>query len=80
VSALSGGELSGVKTSLVIAAVGGLAWLIATAFFTAGGMNANIMSRGYAVDFPDLSASDEQAFVELESDRRAARSPGARDH
>jgi hypothetical protein len=42
VSALSGRELSGVKTSLVIAAVGGLAWLIATAFFTAGGMNANI--------------------------------------
>jgi hypothetical protein len=42
VSALAGRELSGVKTSLVIAAVGGLAWLIATAFFTAGGMNANI--------------------------------------
>lgn len=42
VSALAGRELSGVKTSLVIAAVGGLAWLIATAFFAAGGMNANI--------------------------------------
>jgi hypothetical protein len=42
VSALSGRELSGVKTSLVIAAIGGLAWLIATAFFSAGGMNANI--------------------------------------
>jgi hypothetical protein len=42
VAALSGRELSGVKTSLVIAAIGGMAWLIATAFFAAGGMNANI--------------------------------------
>jgi hypothetical protein len=42
VSALSERHLSGVKTSLVIAAIGGLAWLIATAFFAAGGANVNI--------------------------------------
>jgi hypothetical protein len=36
VSALSERHLAGVKTSLVIAAIGGLAWLIATAFFAAG--------------------------------------------
>jgi hypothetical protein len=29
-----------------------------------------ILSRGYAVEFPDLSASDDEAFVELESDIR----------
>jgi hypothetical protein len=29
-----------------------------------------ILSRGYAVQFPDLSASDDQAFVDLESDIR----------
>jgi hypothetical protein len=33
VSALSARHLAGVKTSLVIAAIGGLSWLIATAFF-----------------------------------------------
>jgi hypothetical protein len=42
ISALSERHLSGVKTSLVIAAVGGLAWLLATAFFAAGGSNVNI--------------------------------------
>jgi hypothetical protein len=42
VAALSGRELSGVKVSIVIAAIGGLAWFIAVAFFQAGGMNANI--------------------------------------
>lgn len=42
VSALSEKHLAGVKTSLVIAAIGGLAWLIATAFFTAGGAPTNI--------------------------------------
>jgi hypothetical protein len=42
VSALSERHLAGVKTSLVIAAVGGLAWLIATAFFAAGGSTVNI--------------------------------------
>ena len=36
VSALSERHLAGVKTSLVIAAIGGLAWLFATAFFAAG--------------------------------------------
>jgi hypothetical protein len=36
VSALSERHLAGVKTSLVIAAIGGLAWPIATAFFAAG--------------------------------------------
>ena len=29
-----------------------------------------ILSRGYAVHFPDLSASDDQAFVDIESDIR----------
>src|SRR5262249_50076465 len=29
-----------------------------------------ILTRGYAVDFPDLSASDDQAFIDLESDIR----------
>ena len=29
-----------------------------------------ILSRGYAVEFPDLSASDDEAFLELESDIR----------
>ena len=43
VAALSERHLAGVKTSLVIAAIGGLAWLIATAFFAAGGMNTNIV-------------------------------------
>jgi hypothetical protein len=33
VSALTERQLAGVKTSLVIAAIGGLSWLIATAFF-----------------------------------------------
>lgn len=42
VSALSERHLSGVKTSLVIAAIGGLAWLIAIAFFAAGGANVTI--------------------------------------
>jgi hypothetical protein len=42
VSALSERHLAGVKTSLVIAAIGGLAWLIATSFFAAGGANVNI--------------------------------------
>jgi hypothetical protein len=42
VSALSEKHLAGVKTSLVIAAIGGLAWLIATAFFAAGGAQTNI--------------------------------------
>jgi hypothetical protein len=45
VSALSEKHLSGVKTSLVIAAVGGLAWLIATAFFAAGGAIPNIVPQ-----------------------------------
>jgi hypothetical protein len=42
VSALSERHLAGVKTSLVIAAIGGLAWPIATAFFAAGGAATNI--------------------------------------
>jgi len=45
VSALSEKHLSGVKTSLMIAAVGGLAWLIATAFFAAGGAIPNIVPQ-----------------------------------
>jgi hypothetical protein len=30
----------------------------------------SILSKGYAVQFPDLSASDDQAFIDLESDIR----------
>ena len=41
VSTLSESHLAGVKTSLVIAAIGGLAWLVATAFFAAGGAATN---------------------------------------
>jgi hypothetical protein len=29
-----------------------------------------VLSRGFAIDFPDLSASDDQAFIDLESDIR----------
>ena len=42
VSALAQQHLSGVKLSLVVAAIGGLAWLIATAFFAAGGATTTI--------------------------------------
>ena len=42
ISALSERHLAGIKTSLVIAAVGGLAWLLASAFFAAGGPTVNI--------------------------------------
>jgi hypothetical protein len=42
VSALSERHVGGVKTSLVIAAVGGLAWVIAQALFAAGGQTANV--------------------------------------
>ena len=30
----------------------------------------SVLSKGYAVQFPDLSASDDQAFIDLESDIR----------
>ena len=30
----------------------------------------SVLARGYAVQFPDLSASDDQAFVDLERDIR----------
>jgi hypothetical protein len=30
----------------------------------------SLLTRGYAVQFPDLSASDDQAFIDLESDIR----------
>lgn len=46
VGALSERHLAGVQTSLVIAAIGGLAWLIVTAFFAAGGANVNITPTG----------------------------------
>jgi hypothetical protein len=46
VSALSERHVAGVKTSLIIAAIGGMAWLIATAFFAAGGANINITLGG----------------------------------
>jgi len=59
VSALSERRLAGVKTSLVIAGIGGLAWLI-----------ASILSGIHAVDFPDLSASGDQALIDLEYDIR----------
>jgi hypothetical protein len=42
VSALSERHLAGVKTRLVMAAIGGLAWLIMTAFFAAWGGATNI--------------------------------------
>ena len=29
-----------------------------------------VLAKGYAVDFPDLSASDDDAFIGLESDIR----------
>jgi len=29
-----------------------------------------VLAKGYAVDFPDLSASDDQAFMDLESSIR----------
>ena len=32
--------------------------------------NGSVIARGYTVDFPDLSASDDQAFIDLESDIR----------
>src|SRR5262249_61226894 len=31
-----------------------------------------VLAKGYAVDFPDLSASDDDAFISLESDIRLA--------
>ena len=30
--------------------------------------NGSVIARGYAVNFPDLSASDDQAYIDLESD------------
>ena len=41
ISALSERHIGGVKTSLVISAVGGLAWVIAQAMFASGGTQAN---------------------------------------
>src|SRR5271165_406205 len=32
--------------------------------------NGSVVARGYAINFPDLSASDDQAFIDLESDIR----------
>jgi hypothetical protein len=42
VSAIGERHIGGIKTSLVIAAVGGLAWLIAQAMWAAGGAAQNI--------------------------------------
>ncbi len=42
VSAMGERHVGGVKTSLVIAAVGGLAWVIAQAMFAAGGQQNNL--------------------------------------
>jgi hypothetical protein len=42
ISALSERHVGGVKTSLVISAVGGLAWVIAQAMFAAGGTQTNL--------------------------------------
>ena len=42
VAALSERGLAGVKASLVIAGIGGLAWVIAGAFWVAGGLVNNI--------------------------------------
>src|SRR5277367_2191269 len=30
--------------------------------------SGSVIARGYAVNFPDLSASDDQAYIDLESD------------
>jgi hypothetical protein len=32
--------------------------------------NGSVIARGYAVDFPERSASDDQAFIDLESEIR----------
>jgi hypothetical protein len=42
ISALSERHIGGVKTSLVISAIGGLAWVIAQAMFAAGGTQTNL--------------------------------------
>ena len=42
ISAMSERHIGGVKTSLVIAAVGGLAFVLCQAFFTAGGQQNGI--------------------------------------
>lgn len=42
ISAMSERATSGIKVSLIIAAIAALAWLITTAFFTAGGWAGNI--------------------------------------
>ena len=42
IAALSERHVGGVKTSLIIAAVGGLAFVIAQAMFAAGGQQTNI--------------------------------------
>lgn len=46
ISALSERHVGTILISLVIAAVGGLSWLIATAMFAAGGANINITPGG----------------------------------
>jgi hypothetical protein len=48
ISALSERHIGGVKTSLVISAIGGLAWVIAQAMFAAGGTQTNLQIQ--AVD------------------------------
>ena len=45
ISALSERHVGGVKTSLVISAVGGLAWVIAQAMFAAGGTQTNLQMQ-----------------------------------
>jgi hypothetical protein len=45
ISALSERHVGGVKTSLVISGVGGLAWVIAQAMFAAGGAQINLQMQ-----------------------------------
>lgn len=42
VAAMGERHIGGIKTSLVISLVGGLAWLIVQSFFTAGGQDTGI--------------------------------------
>ena len=48
ISALGERNTGGIKTSLVIAAVGGVAWLLAQAMFAAGGAAPNVQMQAIA--------------------------------
>ena len=48
ISAMGERNTGGIKTSLVIAAVGGVAWLLAQAMFAAGGAAPNVQMQAIA--------------------------------